>query len=232
MTKRRTLAQTRELLLETGARMVRESGAAITIGKFNLVDVCQQAGMTSAGSAYKIWDTQESFRLALLEYVLESTFHSDSAADDVAAILDQRDASPASLQEVIRVVASHNYQENAQSSVVTKQVALWIAAEHASDLREKLIEHEQRSLQAFTDLYDATITGFGREWVPPFTPEQLAVALSALVQGLALRCHASPDLVPATVLRPTGPDDAMQEWDLFACGAEALINAFTRPSTT
>lgn len=232
MTKRRTLDETRTLLLETGARMVREAGATVTIGKFNLVDVCQQAGMTTAGSAYKIWDTQESFRLDLLEHLLEVTFHTDAAVDEVASILTTTDVAPATIQEVIRVVGAQNFAQNAENMSVMTQISLWIAAEYAPDLQQKVTAHEQQSLQAFAELYDATITGFGREWAPPFTAEHLAVALSALVQGLALRLHATPDLVPATVLRPTGPDNAMQEWSLFACGAEALINAYTRPATT
>lgn len=230
MPVRQPLEETRALLLDAGARMLMESGVNVTIAKFAMIDVCRRAGLTTAGSAYKIWKNQDEFRHDLLQHLLATTFHPDAA---FAQVQELTTPSPTiSISEVIRLVSAQNLADNADPSNFLTYVALWIASEHDAQLAEQLLAHDRGSLQDFANLYESAVELFGREWVSPFTPEHLAFALSSLVKGFVLRSITTPDLTPMVVMRATGPNGQDQPWHLFACGVQAIVETFTRPKLT
>src|SRR5690606_15574146 len=66
--RRRSLEETRLLLLETGGKMLLDSGLNVTLGDLDPLAVCNRAGLTSPGSVYKLWDTREAFRTDLIRH--------------------------------------------------------------------------------------------------------------------------------------------------------------------
>ena len=228
MAPRRSLTETRSLLLDTGAKMLVDTGVQVTVGHINMIDVCREAGLKTAGSGYKIWATQEDFRVDLLRYLLDRTIVGTETVDLLTdALADAGDLPP--LDELIRSAGASNAESNISNDSYSVYIALWLAAEFDAELREGLRSSDSDWLDAFANLYDTMLQRYGREWVPPFDAKLLAVSLSALVEGLTIRARFNPKLVPADLLRPTGADGADEPWHLFACGAQALIEAFSRP---
>lgn len=226
--RRRPLAETRTLLLDTGARMVIDSDTEVTIGRLDLVDVCRAAGMKSAGSAYKIWDSQESFRIDLIRHLFTTKLENDRTPEELLGMIASAGETLPPFTEMIRVASQANFVLNSgtQNSV---SLAVGLAAAHDRSLAAALHDFETASLDAFTALYDQMAIAYERQWVAPFDARTLALALSALVQGFAIREMVTPERVETDLCRPTGPDGAARPWHLFACAAEALVMAFTRP---
>lgn len=228
MTPRRSLSETRTLLLDTGTKMLVETGIQVTVGHINLIDVCREAGLKTAGSGYKIWPSQEDFRVDLLRHLLDSTIVGTDTVDLLTDAVSSSNDLPA-LGELIRTAGASNAESNIGNESYVVYIALWLAAEFDNELRDGLRGSDSEWLSAFAHLYETVLARYEREWTPPFTAKHLAVSLSALVEGLAIRARYDPSLVPNQLLRPTGPDGADEPWHLFACGAQALIEGFSRP---
>lgn len=229
MSRRRSLDETRELLLDTGVTMLFDSGVKVTLGAINLMDVCRAAGLSTAGSAYKIWETQEDYRVALMRHLLREAVPTTEAIEMMTAVLETPDTDLPELTELIRGISAVSAQGTIADKSSPVYLALWLAAEHDPVLAAELYTADHELIDAFAAMYDALVARYDHEWVPPFDSHLLAVSLSALVEGLDLRSRATPSLVSDPLLRPTGPDGAAEEWHLFACGVEALIHTFTRP---
>lgn len=228
MPTRRSLSETRDLLLDIGARMLVDDGIRVTIGHISLIDVCREAGLKTAGSGYKIWPNQEDFRVDLLRHLLETP---DLRTDTLEHLGDDivREADHASFVEVVRSVSAASARANIENEGYVVYISLWLASRFDDDLLGRLRASDTDLLHDYAAIYDATVRYFGREWIPPFNADLLAVALSALVEGLSIRARSTPELVPTDLPRPTGPGGSEQPWHLFSCGALALFEAFTRP---
>lgn len=229
MSRRRSLDETRELLLDTGVEILIDSGVNVTLGAINLMDVCRAAGLTTAGSAYKIWATQEDYRVALMRHLLRTAVPGTEAIELMTATLEAPDVELPEFTELIRTVAAANARDNIANQAAPLYLALWLSALHDPVLADDLYTVDRELLDAYGAMYEALAVRYGLEWVPPFDGRLLAVSLSALIEGLDLRSRATPSLVGDPLVRPTGPDGTDQEWHLFACGVEALVGAFTRP---
>ncbi|HET8930002.1 MAG TPA: hypothetical protein VFN21_05030 [Acidimicrobiales bacterium] len=229
MSRRRSLDETHDLLLDTGVRLLLDSGVNVTLGAISLMDVCRAAGLTTAGSAYKIWETQEDYRVALMRHLLREAVPGTEAIELLTAVLEAPDTDLPDLTELIRSVAAANATDSIANEASPVYLALWLAAQHDPVLADELYTADVELIDAYGAMYDALVTRYDHDWVPPFNGRLLAVSLSALVEGLDLRSRATPALVNEPLVRPTGPDGADEEWHLFACGVEALIHTFTRP---
>ncbi len=229
MAPRRSLDETRALLLDAGAAMLIESGLAITLDEVNLIDVCRAAGLSTAGSAYKIWATQHDFRTELLEYLVvrsSAAFATIDAVDGTFA--DGPELPP--LSEVIRTAAAANAALN--RSIYPTYVTVWLARRSDEALDAAFRSSERAWVAALIDFFERIMERYDLQFVPPFDAAALGVTISSLVEGLTIRQRATPELVPDAIARPTGTDGAEQPWHPFAIGVEAIFDAWTRPRAT
>lgn len=232
-TRRRTrqsLAATRELLLDTGVRTLIDAGFDVTVGNLDLATVCINAGLTSTGSAYKIWTSHDAFRVDVLRRLFTKGIDSDDMPTEVVQELTDSGTSLPDLTEIIRVSSAANFEINSgRANTIT--LALGLAMRHDPVLAADLRSAASDSLADYAAMYDMALAAYGREWTPPFDARMQSLALSALVQGFAIRALATPELVPTKLTRATGFDGTMQPWHLFACVAEAIMMGFTRPAS-
>lgn len=230
MPSRRSLDDTRALLLDTGVNMLQDNGVKIAVGTLSIIDVCRQAGLKTAGSAYKIWPRQDDFRIEVLRHAL----HASTDGDQIIEAITQdvtKSGEPWDLKEVIRVSGETNVTYNANSPQYRLYVALWCAAGQDPVLAEQIREGDGAVLKRFAEMYELVIELSGREWVPPYNADHLALVLSALVEGMVLRLRYDQDRVPTDLMRPTAADGSDEPWHLFACAVEAIVEGFTRPKT-
>ena len=227
MSPRRSLDQTRTFLLDNGVELLLAKGVEATVGSIPLIDVCRHAGLTTAGSAYKIWATQDDFRTDLLRHALAIPTNARKTVEPlICAIVDGKADT---IRELNRIASAHNATLNMSSEHYRLFVALWCAAGSEPVLAQNIQESDASLLRDFTVIYENLIAGYGRVWNPPFNAALLATTLSALLEGLTIRARYAPDRVPADLIRPTGPDGSDQTWHLFACAAEAILELFTSP---
>lgn len=228
MTKRRSLDETRTLLLDAGAELLFAHGMPVTLDQITLIEVCRRAGLSTAGSAYKIWPNQQAFRTALLHHLVVSTSATFATKDQLEAMLAGADGDVPPLLEVMRELGAAN--DATTQRPYTTYLVLWLAQQTDPDLATSFAESEDEWLTMLEAVFTLAADVYEFEFVPPFDAASIGVAVSALGEGLAIMRRATPELVPDALPLPTGQDGSDQPWTLFALGLKALLDAFTRPT--
>lgn len=225
---RRTIEQTRTLLLETAAAMLIDSERSMTIGKLDLLEVCRRAGLSSAGSAYKIWPTQDAYRADLLHHILGESFDQPRIDEVTSIIRESTDLPP--LDELIRNAAIlDDVTEEDRDRRFSLYIALWLAAPGDPALARELHDSDARILDDLAVFYGTVVARYGLEWVEPYDARLFATMVSAMTEGMAVEAHSQPEVTHRTLLRRLDEDDTARPWSLVACGIEALVRSSTRP---
>lgn len=228
MPSRRSLDETRELILDAGLELLAEVGYSLNTTEVLLIDACRRAGLSTAGSGYKIWTTQHDFRVDLLRHALSSAGAAIVEVDRLVMAVDHAGDDP-SLETLIRVASAENAKAAIGAPEYFLNHALWLAAGRDPELRERYIESQREQLGSIGEIYNGLLDLYDREMVPPFTVEMMTLAIAAQVDGLASFCSYVDDLGVADICRPTGPDGEPEQWHLLGCVIEAIVAAFTRP---
>src|SRR5687767_15950116 len=97
--ERRTSAETRKLLLDTGIAMLHEQGVTAGVAHIRLRDVLDRAGLTT-GAAYRLWSDQSAFHRDLA--VAAAGWRDDGPLDRTVAAIRQLIEDEAPLRAVIR----------------------------------------------------------------------------------------------------------------------------------
>lgn len=224
---RRTLEETRELLLQTGATMLADEGVPVTLDAITIIDVCRAAGLKTAGSGYKIWDTQEAFRDDLLHELLVRRSAGIDTINTLEALFDT-DARADSLDALFRAAAVLNAEQLAET--YSTYLAIWLARRSSPELAATAADAEAVWLSALTTFVGAVVDRFDLELIAPFDLATMAVTLSALAEGLEIRRRVTPELVPDELAGPAGTPQADSEpWTPLAIGFKAVFDTFTRP---
>ncbi len=224
---RRPIAETRRLLIETGLEMLTGEASA-TVGRIELIEVCRRAGLTTAGSAYKIWETQEDYRLDLLRHVLATIVPGRESIDLLTEAIAEDPAGLPSLTELIR---STTTDLGAADPPYTVYVTLWLAALDDPQLATALDEDDTEVIDGLADLYAKAAEVYDREWVVPDGPRIFSLLVSSLTEGLAIRGGADPGRAGRTLARQVDSDEA-KPWSLLASSVLAFTEALTRPRST
>lgn len=228
--KRRTAAETRQLLLDVGIAMVYEQGVTAGVGHIRLRDVLDRAKLTT-GAAYRLWPDQSAFQRDLA--VAAATWRADKPLGRTVAAIRELIADEAPLRAVIRRgSATHiddlvhgDGNEAWPSSSFLTALALRAAAAHSDPLRAASAARHQESVSSFVALYEAMLSLYGRRMRPPLTVEHLAVAMAALGEGFALQAIEGEEHPMLSM--PVDGADEDEEWTLFGVAVEAIVESFT-----
>lgn len=232
MSRRRTLNETKELLLATGADMLAGDTPKVTVGRLDLTEVSRHAGFTTAGSAYKIWETQEDYRIEVLRHVLRAIPADRSPIDALRSIVvDDPDALPTFTELIRNITITGSSAWAADITLYTVYLALWTASPGDPELAGELHDADVEIIGAYAELYAAVMDAYDLEFIPPYDASMFATTVSAISEGFTVREGATPHVFAAALERPTGEDGAVQEWSLFGCAVQAIITAFVRPRT-
>jgi AcrR family transcriptional regulator len=212
-------AETRAALLEAGAGLLREVPVGAVLSQLTARAVAERAGRTT-GAFFHHWRNQEAYQRDLLAHILDPA-RIESTAEAVDAILGglQSGADPVG---VLGAAARGNFASVRVDPYVPLWNALW--SRHGADpYVHELLRRNFASVTAqVAPVLEAVLAASGRRMRPPHTVDTLAVTVTALVQGLALRVAIEPERVP---VGGTGQDDG--SWDLFATTVTTLFDAVT-----
>jgi len=207
---------------------------------FDRVEETTGVRLTNASVIRRVWENQAEFQDDVLIAVAgagDAGDESGTTADAVLPLLATLDLSTLearrrSLSELCRVGGEASLRALADSAGWSLWVGVWVLAATGPDserirrIRDALYDGYEATTELWQDLHGAILSVVGFRIRAPFTLRQLTVSVGALVEGCALREGAERG---ATVVRPTGPGGADQEWTLFAVGLEALVQQFAEP---
>jgi len=221
---RRTLDQTRQLLLETGLWMLKEQGVYVGVTHIRLSEVAHAAGYTT-GAGYRCWDNQAAFHhdLAIAAVGWREV---EPIAETVAQIKQLVDAR-APLGEIIRIAAEANLFQYPEDTSLLNTLTLRTCGPTDDAVAQAAREHLTTTIESFAALYALLLRIYRLRLRPPFTLVDLTVALLALTEGFAVQAMTG-DPHPR-IERSDSPPGVGSDWSLLACAAEALVDRFTEP---
>jgi AcrR family transcriptional regulator len=222
---RRTLAQTRELLLTTGLDMLKERGVKVGVTHIRLKEVAHAAGLTT-GAGYRCWPDQAAFHRELAiaavgwrdeQPILETVAH-------IRQLVDTR----APLGEVIRVAAEANLFRYPEKTVQLNTITLRTCGPTDVELAKAGREHLTTTIESFASLYATLLTVYRLRMRSPYTLTDLTLALAALAEGFAVQAMTG-DPHPRVRRAVEAPSGVAGDWSLLACAAEAIVAHFVEP---
>ncbi len=241
---RRSRDELRDLLVGAGRAILEEEGLAVGAGELTFRRVFDHLAettgvrLTNASVIRRVWENQEHFRADVLESIASKADASgelDRTLGALAPLLDAFDrtspeARVRSLCELARVGGEASMRARLETRDWSLWVGVWVLALTTTPTgrRRRIRDALTTGLDTAADVWEQLFAGIcshlGLRVRAPLTLHQFTLAVSAMVEGTALRQGGDPEL--ALVERPTGPDGAPQEWTLFGVCMEALALRF------
>jgi AcrR family transcriptional regulator len=221
---RRSLDETRQLLLDVGLRCLYERGVSVGVTHVKLNDVATAAGLTT-GAAYRCWDNQEAFHhdLAVAAMRWRDRHSIAATVDGIRDLVDRR----ASWREVVRAGAAANLESFRHDPSFVTSIALRVCAQFDDALEQAGKDRLDSALQSFADLYGGLLKLYHRRMKPPFTLEHFTTMIAALSEGFVLQMLSGMEH-PQVELDIDDPGVGVK-WTLMAAAVEAFVTTFTEP---
>jgi AcrR family transcriptional regulator len=222
---RRTVEDTRQLLLDVGIRMLFERGANGGVTHVKLSEVAAAADLTT-GAAYRCWDNQEAFHSDLATAAVRWRDAEPNAAtvSRITSLVEAR----APLAEVIRVAAEENLFRYPDDTAFLTTIALRACGPTDETLAEAGRARLSTAIESYSVMYSALMRLYGLRARPPHTVTEMALCLAALSEGFALQAMSGAP--HPRVVRDDVPPDVDPDWTLFGIGVEAIVDRFTEPA--
>jgi AcrR family transcriptional regulator len=219
---RRTLDETRKLLIDTGIGLLHERGVSVSVTHIRLTEVVKLAGMTT-GAAYRCWENQGAYHRDLA--VAAAQWRDRGSVADTVDSIEGLVRSGAPIAEVLRVAADANLYTYPEDIPFLTTIALRTCAPADPAVAAAGRAHLTSAVDAFAGLYESLLQVYGRRVREPYTIRDVTRALAALSEGFALQAVVGDGHVRVTRkdIEPGVGDD----WSLFGCAAEAIIMRLT-----
>jgi AcrR family transcriptional regulator len=221
---RRSIDETRKLLLDVGLRTLYERGISVGVTHVKLGDVAAAAGLTT-GAAYRCWDSQDAFHhdLAVAALGWRDRHSIASTVDSIKHLVAQH----ASWREVVRAGAAANLQSFRSDQSFITSIALRMCAQFDDALVSAGKERLDSALANFALLYGGLLEFYGRQVRAPYTLEHFTMMIAALSEGFVLQGMSGVEhpVVERGVTEPGVGTD----WSLLGSAVEAIVEAFTEP---
>jgi hypothetical protein len=251
---KRSLAETRELMLRAAANLVRravtesrEDAPSAALAHVRLTEVAAEAtrivreelagtgasgtGASGAGAAittgaiYQVWPTQADFQADLLFYIAGLDASSDSLIDELPPMIAAAAASGQPAAEALRVIIARSFEYTRQSALFYTSLSFY---KHAAN--ERVRQAMRRSTEAFGEgirpVWQQLLDAYRLQVRPPYTVDNLSLAIGALIEGLSMAWLNAPEL--------TADPLGQEGWSLTGRTAQMIFDQMTvsRPDLT
>jgi len=241
---RRSREELHGLLLAAGREIIEQDGLNVGAGDltfkrvFDHLEATTGVHLTNASVIRRVWDNQEEFQTDVLVAIASTTDSAGEIARTTAALapmvasadLSSPEARLAALRELARVGGETSIRARLETRDWSLWVGVWVLAlttelvGRRTQIRRALVQGLEDVTDAWEDLFAGVCAVLGIRVRAPLTLRQFTAAVSALVEGSALRQGGDPDL--ERIIRPTGRFGEPQEWTLFGVSLEALVQRF------
>ena len=240
---RRTRAELRALLIDAALEVLRQDGLGTGAEQLTFKRVFERVAaetgirVTNASVIGRIWANQAEFQSAVLAEVA-----SEEVTDQERAVMAATAGYVASvdrstpegrriaLREFLRLAGEANLVTGTTSRSWATVIGVWALASgsRAAGTGDPIHEAMRASYAVIEDrsvvATKALMAFLGLRPRPPLDVRQFTTAVTALVEGCALRDRAAPGIRGLEL--PTGPDGALQPWTVLGVGLEALADQF------
>ena len=217
---RRSKEQRRTDYLDIGAELVaeaaRDSEPGLALAYVKLTDVAARAGVTK-GALYHLWPSQEAFWHELLDHLMATDqLFGDAQMEVIRSRLAGTGSNGTELSDYTNAVFDSIRSD--PSFLARISLFSYLGNEF---VRAELDRSYRAAVEQVLPGIEGLLSSSGRRLVPGVTIWDLAVLVSALLDGLCLQYRISPERTPE-LPRPDG-----SRWTLFAAAAEALLDGCT-----
>ena len=186
--RRRPKEQTRQAILDEARRMLLEQGTSERID-LRLSTVLERMDLTS-GAAYNIWTNQDEFQRDLAMELARNYEWAGPRPTELSIDLDADDPT-----DELRRLADRYFDAFTGADEFFMTLRFWGTKQPSEELVNAIREGYELNRTAWTEVYQAGLEWSGRRMRPPFTIDDLVVALAAVVEGCALRHRFEPESV-------------------------------------
>jgi len=229
-----------ELVLRDGSILL---GGLPTLKQvFDHLDSTRSITITYASVLGRVWASQEEFQTEVVA-TLARDDSSTEAAETVLkmiAVVEAADRSTQegrwkAIQDLSRVIGENSLDDLVNSSTWPTWIGIWATCSPARGRKirdERVIEALGASYEGlaehYTFVFDDIMDSLGFRMKNPYETRHLAVAVTSLAEGCALRDGFDPTTLRG-IPRPTGANEAMEGWTLFGIGIESLCRHMIEP---
>lgn len=187
---RATKDDTRHKLLEAGRELLVADGLRQVID-IRLTDVLELVGLTT-GAAYNIWDSQDEYRTELATYVAKNLEWADDRLlrDSLANM-----PTDVPLEEWITASGNAYFEAFVARWDYFILLQFWGVKNPDEELVAAIREGYDMVHQRLVFLFQVTVEMYDLKIEDPYTVDDMAVAATAICEGLAIRHRFEPDRV-------------------------------------
>ena len=184
---------TRQRLLEAAAAQLREDGFGVLERGFSVDDIARRAGVSS-NTFFNTFKDKPKF---MDEFVGSLGALTDPYVSDLTKMInDLLVSTDGDLLEAVRRICEWDFKTVLNDPQLKNQMAAVALAPTDHRVSRNIRKTYEFYDNAATDAYDAVLTKWGASLRAPFTSRLLAVALTAVVEGLAMRASCDSAAVP------------------------------------
>jgi len=184
LTRTDSQAQTRQRLIDAGAEVFSRRGYHGAV----LDEIAEQAGYT-IGAIYSNFSTKHELFLAVLED------HVGARIDEVARALEQASTSDAAIELSAADTVRHLRDDPTWLPLF---IEYWSEAMREPAVRERFVEYQLETRRRLAQLIGDWARKNDRQL--PLDPDDLAVIVKALTNGIALEQMAAPGTIDDDLL--------------------------------
>lgn len=171
-------------------------------------------GEDTTGAFYRRWPNREAYLSDLLDYALAQTRLGGTDDERTRRMLESLADRPP-ISRLIALVAAAELDDLAQDPWLALQLCLWPDSRRQEQVREHLQNSYESTSDTWQFAYDMVVNMYRLSLRPDVSTRRLAVLLTALVDGMAIRKVLDPDSVD---------DDLMPE------GVQAMVLGILDPT--
>jgi AcrR family transcriptional regulator len=236
---RRTIEQTRQLLLDAAVDLLRERAestgddvVAAALAHVRFTQVAEratervrasdpQAPPVTTGAIYNLWANQVDFQVDLLLHVADRQAVLTPGEAQVVARFGEAAAHAVPLAETVRSLIEEVHRNFTEDPIFRVELGFLIGA---SDQRvQRALARRQELFAVSADrVWQGLLDAYGLTLRPGHSVRGLTMAIAASVVGSVVLWHANPGSVADPVGEPG--------WSLTARAVQAILASFTLPS--
>ncbi len=216
--------ETEHLLLDAGLEVISEGYGSGALDRITAKDIAEAAGV-STGAIYSRWDSLEDYQRDLLIYRLQR--RDSRSPTNFIELFEQLDQNQTEGNDLILVLTPLDFEHQRKHPAWGPVLVAWCL--RADEVILEALRARYRKVRDSNEYLSRAAMDFaGRRMRNGLEQQDLTVALTALVDGLTLRSHVSPETTNITVPWPPEAEHKLN-WPLVAVGADALVRYFTEP---
>lgn len=180
----------------------------------------EAASTVTTGAIYQVWPSQSDFQVDLLFYIAELYASSDSVIDELPPMIAGVAASGQPAGEALRAIIERSFEYTRSSALFYTSLCFY---KHSAN--ERVNQAMKRCTHAFVEgirpVWQLLLDAYDLQVRPPYTVDNLAITIGALIEGLSLAWVSSPEL--------TDDPHGQNGWSLACRTAQMIFEQMTAP---